>query len=158
MALQDRSHFFFSPSHSLSNLLHVCGHFHSLMLTTWFTGNFAQTFCPNISPIGQLHLDVPCIRKNLFSPRVIPPLFTSISRNDITASLLAQTRNLRVILRAPFSPALLTQAGNKSLLLLMLLCSSLHPIPHAAVRSSSPALLQHSPFGFSHLYLISHLS
>lgn len=85
-----------------------------------------------------------------FSPRIIPLSFSSIWGNDITSSLLAQTGNLRVILRDLFILALLIQAVNKPLFLLIHSCSSPHAIRVSLLRWGPPHL-----YSCSILYLVS---
>lgn len=60
-------------------------------------------FCLSSSPLS------------LSLPPVISPSSSSVSGNYITASLLAQSRHLGIILRALFLPAFLTQAGTSHL-------------------------------------------
>jgi len=100
------------------------------MFTTYCTGNLSvrpSTQTPHLLDISawRFHRSQrTCFR---FLP-VIALSFSSISGNDLTASLLAQTRNLGVILRDLFVLALLIGAV-KSLFLLILCCSSPHTIP-----------------------------
>lgn len=61
-------------------------------------------------------------QKNIFSashllstPPGISPSCSSVLGNDISASLLAQTRHWSIILRALFLPVLLTQVGTSHL-------------------------------------------
>ena len=102
----------------------------ALMFTTCCTGNLSvrpSTQTPHLLDISawRFHRSQrTCFR---FLP-VIALSFSSISGNDLTASLLAQTRNLGVILRDLFVLALLIGAV-KSLFLLILCCSSPHTIP-----------------------------
>ena len=141
----------------------------ALMFTTYCTGNLSirpSTQTPHLldTSAWRFHWSKrTCFR---FLP-VIALSFSSISGNDLTASLLAQTRNLGVILRDLFILALLIGAV-KSLFLLILFCSSPHYSDTAAVvRShllcscslpcsliSSPVSAFHSEWFFLHVNLI----
>lgn len=100
------------------------------MVTTYCTGNLSfrsSTQTPHLSHISAWRFHRSKRTCFLFLPGIALS-FSSISGNDLTASLLAQTRNLGVILRDLFILALLIGAV-KPLFLLILFCPSPHAIP-----------------------------